>query len=119
MTLVYGLGKALSMDARGRVGWGLGFGVLPLGLYRLGTADPLNATYSHKHTKKGVQLSAMIPYQPSNPRTVPQQARRTKFAAGVVLYHALTPEEKTAYNKAGNRRRLSGFNYFMSKHMRS
>lgn len=58
-------------------------------------------------------------YAPYNPKTVPQQAWRAVFTAGVAAYHALTSDEKVPYTMRAKRLRLTAFNVYMSDWLKS
>jgi len=61
----------------------------------------------------------MRSYQPTNPNTLAQQAQRTKFADAHNAWHALTDEEKRAYNERASKRSRKGYSLFMSEYLRS
>ena len=56
-------------------------------------------------------------YRPSNPRTDTQQVTRNTFKDGAAAWRALTPEQKQVYNARGRRRRVTGYNDFMSAYL--
>jgi len=58
-------------------------------------------------------------YITRNPRTVPQQANRTKFADAVAAWQALTPDEKNVYNERAKRKHLPGYNLFLREYLLS
>lgn len=60
------------------------------------------------------ERSYFIPVQPG---TAPQVAWWNKFAAGVSAWQALTAEQKNEWNKKAYPLKMSGFNYFMRKHL--
>lgn len=53
---------------------------------------------------------------PGDPQTPAQLARRALFAAGVALWHQLSPQEKQDWQKGGPR---SGINWFMRDYLKS
>lgn len=55
------------------------------------------------------------PYEPSEAQLI----LRAKFAAGVLAWQNLTPEEKQEYNKRGKKISLPGFNLFLREYMLS
>lgn len=57
-------------------------------------------------------------YWPSNPQTVPQQAWRAVFTAGVDAYHALSPVIKERYRLAGQKYKMTGYNNFLSDYLK-
>jgi hypothetical protein len=58
-------------------------------------------------------------YITKNPRTVPQQAQRSKFADAVAGWQALTAEEKEVYNIRARGKHLSGYNLFLKEYLLS
>ncbi len=58
-------------------------------------------------------------YIPANPRTVPQQARRTVYANGVTAWQALTNPQKAIYNERAKGKPYSGYNLYMQEYLRS
>ena len=58
-------------------------------------------------------------YIPSNPRSVPQQAWRATFAAGMIAWGNLTTEQKKVYNGRANKLGIFGFNLFMKEYLNS
>jgi len=81
------------------------------------TASPLTGTYQIKHTHEGPRISHMKLYKPTNPQTVEQQAHRSIFSAGVLLWQSLTIEDKKLYNDRAKQYRFSGFNLFMREYI--
>ena len=55
---------------------------------------------------------------PRNPRTAEQQRNRLSFSCAVKLWQQLSPAEKNRYNRIAEGRPLSGYNIFISLHMR-
>lgn len=58
-------------------------------------------------------------YTPKNPRSIPQQANRTKIASAVSAWQALTPSEKMLYNNKAFGKRMSGYNLFLKEYLLS
>jgi len=58
-------------------------------------------------------------YWPTNPQTVPQQAWRATFKAGMVAWSNLTDEQKKAYNIKGTKIGTMGQNVFMKEYLNS
>lgn len=58
-------------------------------------------------------------YITKNPRTVPQQANRAKFAAAVLAWQNLTDEQKIPYNKKSKGKYMSGYNVFLKEYLSS
>jgi len=53
--------------------------------------------------------------KPSNPRTKKQVERRKLFAEAVEEWRALPPEKRREYNRRAEKRRMNGFNLFISE----
>lgn len=79
----------------------------------------VNGIYQMRMTKRGKRHIKMKFYRPTNPRTVPQQANRTKFATAVSLWGALTTEQKSAYNIRAKRRNMFGWGLFIREYYQS
>ena len=77
------------------------------GIYRRFTQGPVRRIVKNRY------------YIPKNPRTVPQQARRAVYAAGVAAWQALTDPQKEVYNQRAKGRPYSGYNLFMQEYLRS
>ena len=80
--------------------------------------DPLNVhgIYQMRMTKRGKVPVKMKFYGPTNPRTPAQEANRAKFAAAMVAWQALTPEEKGVYNKRAKKRSMFGWGLFIREY---
>jgi hypothetical protein len=55
---------------------------------------------------------------PRNPRTAAQQKNRKTFTEAVKLWQSMSPGEKEAYNIMARSKPLSGYNLFISMHMK-
>jgi len=92
------------------------------GKLRKGIAlDPLNTQgiYQMRMTKRGKVPIKMVFYVPTNPRTVPQQANRTKFAQAMTAWGALTAEQKAVYAKRAKRRQMFPWGLFIREFYQS
>ncbi len=56
--------------------------------------------------------------KPRNPNTSAQRAGRSAFADAVRSWQALTEEEKHVWNRKAQRLRMSGYNAFISRHIK-
>lgn len=108
---------AISDDiARALLGWSvrkkLGRSDLP---------DPLGlfGIWQMRMTKRGKVPIRMKFYTPTNPRTVPQQANRQKFADAMAAWQELTDEQKDAYNVRAKKRGWFGRNLFIREYYQS
>jgi len=77
------------------------------GIYRRFTQGPIRRIVKNRF------------YIPKNPRTIPQQARRTVYANGIVAWQALTSPQKDLYNQRAKSKSISGYNLFMQEYLRS
>lgn len=58
-------------------------------------------------------------YITKNPRTVPQQANRQKYADAILAWQGLTNEQKQVYNKRAIGKGMSGYNLFLKEYLLS
>lgn len=97
----------------------IGYGVVSFGLTSYGAYNPDGSAFYVGMTKGSPFVSRMKFYWPSNPRTVAQQANRTKFANAITAWRGLTTDEKKLYNRRGRARRMSGMNLYIASAMRA
>lgn len=107
--------QIMALDMRGSLGVSVNVGRLRMGFNYLGFDSQFCGIYSAKKTLKGKQLSRMVHYRPSNPRTTAQQDWRAIFAAGWVEYNTLTDEEKLLLSKKARKLRLGGPQLFLRR----
>lgn len=100
--------EIMALDLRGKIGVSVNVGRLRMGFNYCGFDAPVCGVYSVKKTLKGKQLSKMVHYRPSNPRTTTQQNWRAIFAEGWVEYRLLTDEQKLLLSRQARKLRLSG-----------
>lgn len=123
-------GELLSLEIWGKIGRSNGYGMLSVGKNFLGFNNPAGGIYQRRHSNPKAHNFRGLPgtkpnfilmktYHPTNPQTVPQQANRAKYAAGVLAWQALTVEEKTAYTKPAAKIGLAGYHFFMKKYLLS
>ena len=95
----------------------MGFGMSGK-LGETGESDPLGVKgiYQMRMTKKGKVPIKMKFYVPFNPRSVPQQANRQKFADAVSAWGSLTEEEKSVYNVRAKKRMMFGWGLFIREY---
>lgn len=116
---VEGLDKLNSLDARGRFGYGGGFGRLSFGFNRFGFYSKFCGIYQKKYYYGVPYISKMKMYRPTNPRTAPQQNWRAVFNAGVNAWFALDAESKDIWRRRAKNLHMTGFNKFMSEYLQS
>lgn len=107
------------IDIRGQLGRGGGFGRIALGYNFFGFYSKYSGIYQKKYYFGTPYISKMKFYRPTNPQTVPQQAWRAVFADGKIAWSALDPEAKEQYRLKGQRRKMSGYNFFQSEYLKS
>ncbi len=61
----------------------------------------------------------MKPAWPVQPPSVARDAQQAKFSTALSMWQALTAEQKKYYNSIANRRSRRGYDYFMSKTLKS
>ncbi len=110
--------RIISLQTRGKFGRPSSFGHALCGYNSLGTDDSLVGIYQKATFRKGRDIQILRVYFPKNPRSVAQTARRDLFKAGVVAYRALTSPERAIIDAKGRARRMTGYNYFLSRWLR-
>lgn len=119
MVSVTGFSKALSFYARGKVGHPAGCGFARCGHARCGDAGVLTGVYQKRISSAGTSVVRMRYYRPTNPQTAPQEANRAKFAAAMVAWGGLTPEQKATYNARAKKRNMFGWGLFIREYYSS
>lgn len=120
----------LNAQTRGTLGWGSGFGFARNGDGKFGDSDRISGIYQKRVTgynqygrnpsrPRRSYYVRMKKYRPTNPRTAPQQANRSKFTAANAAWNELTPEQKVPYNKTGKRSGLQGRSVFVREYMKN
>ena len=92
-------------------------GVRVYGNFKYGEHAIVSGVYQtvHRGRKRWVQRIGYV--VPNNPRSIPQQANRTKFADAVSAYQALTNEQKELLVWRARDRHMSGYNLFLREFM--
>jgi hypothetical protein len=81
--------------------------------------NPDAGFYRLRHYE-GMLLHEVLPfYRPTNPRTIPQQANRSKFADAMSAWSLLTDLEKKPFKQKGQVLQMNGSNVFVSAYMKS
>jgi len=109
------MGKLLSLDARGRFGYSGGFGRIAFGYNRFGFYNWYCGTYQKKYYYGKPYIARQRITWGSNPQTERQQLWRGVFADGKAEYDLLDNEARQQWREWGNKRKLTGYNYFMSE----
>lgn len=119
----------LSVELRGSVGRGTGFGKLRFAKGSYGDTRRIAGTYQRRKLSKdpsrydpvsnpAYPIIAMRSMHPTYTNTEIQSEQRAKFAAAVAFWQGLTPEEKDVYNERGAKRNLYGYHIAISDFMR-
>ena len=79
----------------------------------------LSGIFQTRHNK-GNQLTARTRYVvPVNPRSISQQANRSKFSDAVSAWQGLSSDERVWYNKRAFGKTMSGYNLFLKHYLNS
>lgn len=116
---VEGLDKMLSLSAKGHQGFSGGYGLARYSIGRWGFFSKYAGIYQKHRSADGNCISRMAFYRPTNPRSVAQQANRSKFAAAMGVYNGLSPTEKVVLSKDARKLGMNGWNLFIRRYMRS
>lgn len=98
----------------------LGFG--RLGYINLGrdcALDPTFGIYRSRKVNGVVKLQQTVFYRPSQPRTVDQQANRSKFADAVSSWQSLSDSDRDLWRRRAYSRHFSGYNLYLKSYMLS
>lgn len=123
-------GSALAATIRGSISNPVPCGIATTFYGRCGAVAALAGTYQRRRPgtsartrdyrpKAEVPFVALRRYRPTNPRTVPQQANRTKFADGMAAWKALTDAEKQPYIVIAKRHKQFPHVYFLKAYLAS
>lgn len=139
MAKVDGVDKLFSALPRGRFGRFTKYGTAQFGFSRYGEDDVyfsrsefgcsaygggeygntilLSGIYQSRNSLAGLSITREKYYIPKNPRSIPQQANRDKYAFGVAAWQALSSAEKEQYNKRVIGLDMSGYNLFLKEYL--
>ncbi len=95
------------------------YGARIYGDFLYGETKNLWGIYQRRHERGKVNYNRLKFYIPSNPRTVPQQANRTKFTNGMTAWSNLTDEQKAVYNERAKVKKVYGVNLFLREYLNS
>jgi len=65
------------------------------------------------------KICFMRPAWPTQPPSVARDAQQAKFSTALGMWQALTESEKQAYNEIADRQGKRGYDYFMSRTLKS
>jgi len=117
--VVSGMEQGMSLQLRGQLGFNSGCGMARCGYSRCGASKIFGGIYQRTKTLEGWRIVRKRYHRPTNPQTVPQQAWRAVFAAGVSGYQALTSDQKKALNIEARKYRQSGLTLFLRRYLQS
>lgn len=123
-------GELLSLEVWGKIGRSGGLGMYAVGKIAVGDSRGVGGIYQRRHTNPKAHNFRGLPgtrpkcilmktYSPTNPQTIPQQANRSKFSAAVTAWQILTDVEKAAYTQLAAKRGLPGYQFFLSRYLKS
>jgi len=95
------------------------YGVRNYGDFFFGETKNLWGIYQRRHKGNKLIFARLKFYTPTNPKTIPQQANRTKFADGMIVWGNLTNEQKAVYNERAKAKSLHGVNLFLREYLNS
>jgi len=100
------------------------------GWSQCGDIGELNGVYQQRRHRKWDGIGGFIiaqkqnnffqkPAWPAQPPSEARDAQQAKFKTALEMWQALTIEQKKYYNTIANRRSKRGYDYFMSKTLKS
>jgi len=95
------------------------FGDARYGKDFFGAIYRITGVWRRKRFSGGKKYLCQNYYFPTNPRSIPQQNNRTKFANAVLAWQNLTTSQKEYYNDRESGRKMSGYNIFLHNFMSS
>ncbi len=112
-------GRIMSLDARGKFGYSGGFGRIAFGYTRLGFYNWFCGIYQKKTRHGKSFISRMRFYRPTNNQLPGQQSWRGVMASAVLAWQALTPPARAKWAKIAIKKKMSGYNAFLSYYLRT
>lgn len=82
-----------------------------------GDSRTYEGIYQTRHYNGGKYTVQEKFYCPTNKKTIPQQANRTKFADAISAWQALTTSQKEVYRVKSSGKRMSGYNVFLHEYL--
>lgn len=122
--------QILGMKIKGRLGKPNNYGWSMYGWSEYGDDNIFSAAYQSRRNRKGDWDVEGITFgkirnflmRPTWPVDTPSEARtvqRAKFSTALLMWQALTAEQKAYYNTYATRISKRGYDYFMSKTLKS
>ena len=96
-----------------------GYGVAGFGVSHFAEIKIFSGIYRRDPRSGRTKIIRNRYYITKNPRTIPQQANRQKYADGVLEWQNLTAEQKAVYNAKCRFRGLSGYNLYLKDYLLS
>ncbi len=130
MAIVEPMESVYALSARGKFGYGRGYGGSEYGRMRRGASKENAGIYQRKAYGVGVSirskkvggryaLSRMRFYGPTESLARINDPRRITFANAISAWHGLTSDEKAQYSKEARRRGTSGYHLYISRWLKS
>ena len=115
---------------RKRLGKPNQFGWITFGWSEFGDNNPYSGVYQQRHNRKwngaggfimtsGPKNFFMKPAWPVYVETWDRNVQIEKFKYSLIMWQALTEAEKMSYNRIASRKSKRGYDYFMSKTLKS
>lgn len=106
------------------------FGWIRFGWSEFGENSPYNGFYQQRRNRQWNGIDGFIisqtqrnfcmkPYWPVQPPSEARDAQQAKFITALGMWQALTAEQKKDYNTIAIRKSRRGYDYFMSKTLKS
>lgn len=122
--------KCIGMVVRGKLGRPMDCGWAMCGWSQCGESIDWCGTYQMRRVRKNIHkfgngkfgkptICKMMPTWPVQPPSVLRDAQQAKFVTALGMWQSLTSEEKSAYNVIADKKRRRGYDYFMSKTLKS
>ena len=122
--------KAIDFIIQGRIGRPMLCGWAWCGWSQCGEFIEFNGTYQMRRTRIGnglhepiifgkSKVCKMMPTWPVQPPSAARDAQQAKFRIALSAWQALAPNEKEYYNNIASRISKRGYDYFMSRYLKS
>lgn len=113
MSTISPLENVRSRSVRKKFGRPNCYGGIFYGVSRYGDENP-RAGYYRIRKIEGKKTNELLPfYYPSNPRTVEQQANRSKFSSAIAAWQLLDSTQKSNWRVLAYGKHMSGYNLFI------
>lgn len=118
MPIKYPISELKSISGSQKIGKPNNYGEVVYAWSQYGDNNPVSGIWriQHKNGKRYTQRMAFFDNRITH--TIPQNARRTKFASAVSAWQAFTLDEKKVYNIKARGLNMYGYQLFISKYMK-